>query len=335
MSRRRWCSRRSRAVERRHHGRSDGARDRCASSTTDATGDALAPYSSLLVTPAPANVPAGDFTAASVAADAATGGFTVTLGVRDLSAAALNQALTQSKSGSLVWAWRFTNGWQDAAAVAKWSPAGGFKYGFDDYTTDSGTAAAAAASARPTRAAHPIHGLGEPGQPGTITLTVPASLLHPLGPNDAVRTADADDRGRRLAVLRRHRVLVRERVARPVGAGMDDAARQHARVRLRDPRARGEEGQGPLRGGTLRSGGLHGHSRSRADRRPRRQPVRDPRHRARSSKTVERELSRVARLTVVKTERPRHAIGARRRRMPRRRRRRSSSSPATAASTRP
>ena len=92
------------------------------SSSDDPAGDALAPYSSLAATPDPANVPAGDLTRAEIA-PAAGGGFTVRLHVADLSAAALSQALTQSHAESLVWVWRFTNGWQDAAAVATWSAA--------------------------------------------------------------------------------------------------------------------------------------------------------------------------------------------------------------------
>jgi hypothetical protein len=158
-------------------------RDALRSSTTDPAGDALVPYSSLLVTPVPANVPAGDFTSATVVPDSATGGFTVTLRVGDLSAAALSQALTQSKSASLVWAWRFTNGWQDAAAVAQWSPAGGFAYGFDDYTTDSGTCGGGGGKCEVYPGGTSI--TGSVNQlTGTITLTVPASLLHALGPND-------------------------------------------------------------------------------------------------------------------------------------------------------
>ena len=120
----------------------------------------------------------------------------MTLGVRDLSAVALNQALTQSKSGSLVWAWRFTNGWQDASAVAEWSPASGFTYGFDDYTTDPGTCGGGGGKCETYPGGTAI--TGSVNQlAGTITLTVPASVLHPLGPNDAygrpTQTAAAAD----------------------------------------------------------------------------------------------------------------------------------------------
>ena len=72
------------------------------------------------------HVAAGDFTGAAVTPDAASGGFTVTLRVADLSAAALAASASQGGGSSLVWIWRFTNGWQDAAAVARWSLADGW-----------------------------------------------------------------------------------------------------------------------------------------------------------------------------------------------------------------
>jgi hypothetical protein len=153
------------------------------SSTTDPTGDALAPYSELGVTPTPQNQAAGDFTGASISQDPASGGFTVTLHVADLSDAALAQA---AGSGSLVWVWRFTNGWQDAAAVAKWSTADGWSFGYDDYTTDPGTCGGTGPGGKceiyPGNT--PIHGSADTAA-GTITLVVPASVLHPLGPDDA------------------------------------------------------------------------------------------------------------------------------------------------------
>lgn len=145
-------------------------------STADPTGDALYPYSSLGATPSPQNLAAGDFTGASVGPDPATNGVTVTLRLADLSSAALAQA---AGAGSLVWIWRFTNGLQDAAAVAKWSTATGFSYGFDDYTTDSGTCAGTGGKCEIYPGSTPIAGSADQAA-GTITLTIPASLLHPL-----------------------------------------------------------------------------------------------------------------------------------------------------------
>ena len=111
-------------------------------STDDPTGDALASYSLTTpgtpVPPTPTNEAAGDFTSAAVGPDAATGGFTVTLKVASLAQAALTKALADTGSQSLLWVWRFTNGYTDSAASAAWSPAGGWTFGFDDYTTGGG-----------------------------------------------------------------------------------------------------------------------------------------------------------------------------------------------------
>ena len=59
-----------------------------------------------------------------------------TLKVADLSTAALlehDDAATGSQS--LLWVLRFTNGYQDAAASARWNPVQGFTFGFNDFTT--------------------------------------------------------------------------------------------------------------------------------------------------------------------------------------------------------
>ena len=106
-----------------------------------------------------------------------------------------------------MYAWRFTNGWQDAAAVAKWSSADGWSFGYDDYTTDPGTCGGTGPGGKceiyPGKTS--ITGSVNQGT-GTITLVVPASVLHPLGANDQY------GRPRRLpsrfALLRRDGVLV-------------------------------------------------------------------------------------------------------------------------------
>ena len=152
-------------------------------SSTDPTGDALAPYSQLVVTPSPQNQPAGDFTSAAISKDGKTHGFTVTLKVASLSNAALTQAA--GTGGSLVYAWRFTNGWQDAAAVAKWSQADGWSFGYDDYTTDPGTCGGTGPGGKCEIYPGDTSISGSVNQgTGTITLVVPASVLHPLGAND-------------------------------------------------------------------------------------------------------------------------------------------------------
>lgn len=63
------------------------------------------------------------------------GGFTVKLRLRDLSTGALQTALQQTAGSELLWLFRFGNGFQSSAAQAHWTPAGGFGFGFDDYTT--------------------------------------------------------------------------------------------------------------------------------------------------------------------------------------------------------
>ncbi|MDX6479543.1 MAG: hypothetical protein QOG85_53 [Gaiellaceae bacterium] len=151
-------------------------------SSADATGDALVPYSQIGTTPATVNQPAADFTSAAITRDGLTHGFTVTLKVANLSDAALAQAA--GSGGSLVYAWRFTNGWQDAAAVAEWNQATGWTFGYDDYTTDSGTCGGTGGKCEIYPGNTSIHGSVNQAT-GTITLVVPASVLHPLSSKDA------------------------------------------------------------------------------------------------------------------------------------------------------
>ncbi len=111
------------------------------------------------------------------------GGFTVSLKVADLSDGALQGALgPQNSAGSFVYAFRFVNGFQPAAAVAKWSPTDGFTFGFDDYTTSDADQACLGTSGPkcetyPGRTA--IKGKVDQAK-GTITLSVPRALLTPL-----------------------------------------------------------------------------------------------------------------------------------------------------------
>jgi hypothetical protein len=158
-------------------------------SSSDPTGDALSTYSATAVgtePPAPAttNEPGADLTGASIGPDAATGGFTVTLDVADLSQAALKKALADSHASSLDYVWRFGNGWQDSGASASWSPAGGWTFGFDDYTT--GSAQCGSDSGKCVIWPQATHVAGAvDAAAGTIALTVPASVLHPLAGADA------------------------------------------------------------------------------------------------------------------------------------------------------
>ena len=117
--------------------------------TPDPEGDALASYSSYDVL-APVvggllpsvNVPALDLTDVSVGpeVDPATGapvpdgGFTVRMSYADLSDAALQSALAATASTSLVFLFRYVDGYQQASVGAYWDPVQGFRFGRDGYT---------------------------------------------------------------------------------------------------------------------------------------------------------------------------------------------------------
>ncbi len=165
-------------------------------SAPDPTGDALVDYSFLNPT-APGTGRSGSQTPVkaldlldevvgpevdpATGAEVKDGGFTVTMKLKDLSDAALQKALgTDSAGASLVYVFRFVNGYQPAGAVARWSPTSGFSFGFDDYTTASqpcfGTTG-------PKCEIYPgntaIKGKVNQAK-GTITLSVPRSALTPL-----------------------------------------------------------------------------------------------------------------------------------------------------------
>lgn len=161
----------------------------------DPRGDALSAYSSLAplaLPPAPAtrNEPAADFTSVAVGPEIdlvdgsglADGGFTVTLKVADLSAAALTGTQLSTGSQSLLWVFRFTNGYQDGAASARYNPVQGFTFGYNDYTT-ADTPCAASAGATEKCLAYPgdtpIQGAVDQAT-GTIRLSVPRYLLRQL-----------------------------------------------------------------------------------------------------------------------------------------------------------
>ncbi|HWL37587.1 MAG TPA: sialidase family protein [Frankiaceae bacterium] len=113
--------------------------------TTDRSGDALAPYSNLFLTPTRANTSALDVQRVDVSPEinltsgkpVSNGGVTVTIKVRSLTDSSLQDALVNTRSQSLVWLFRFLNGYQPAGATMAWSPAAGFTFGFDDFTTRS------------------------------------------------------------------------------------------------------------------------------------------------------------------------------------------------------
>ena len=162
-------------------------------SASDPTQDALSNYSLSVLGPPPPpaltrNESAADFTNVAVGPDAGSHGFTVKLTLANLSAAALNSALSDTAGQSLQWIWRFANGYTDSAASAAWSPTNGWTFGFDDYTP-GGTPCLTATQPAGEKCvvypqAKPIFGQVDQAA-GTITLTVPLDYLRQLGPNDA------------------------------------------------------------------------------------------------------------------------------------------------------
>jgi hypothetical protein len=155
-------------------------------SSTDPAGDALSSYSTMtpLTLPPPPptkNEAAADFVSASVG-PASDGGFTVTLKIADLSTAALTQALVDTGGQSLLWVFRFTNGYQDAAASARWNAAQGFTFGYNDYTIgntpcESGPSATEKCILYP--GGTPLQGSVNQAM-GTIKFRVPIQLLRAL-----------------------------------------------------------------------------------------------------------------------------------------------------------
>jgi hypothetical protein len=165
------------------------------SSSTDPTGDAQSNYSLTAPGAVPPDPPtkneaAADFTSASIGPDAATSGFTVTLKVADLSSTALQQALLDTAGQSLLWVWRFANGYQDSAASARWNPLTGFSFGWNDYTLGASPCAGATSAAGQSEKCvvfpgnQPLTGKVDQAT-GTITLTVPRTYLRQLSGADA------------------------------------------------------------------------------------------------------------------------------------------------------
>jgi len=165
-------------------------------SSTDLAGDALSSYSILAAAVVPPDPPttneaAGDFLSVSIGpevnlatnAEVANGGFTATIKVADLSRMSLQNTLARTASQSLLWVLRFTNGYQDAAAAARWNQAQGFTFGYNDFTTGS---APCATTGPVTNEKCILYPGGTPIQgdvdqrTGTIRLNVPRSLLRAL-----------------------------------------------------------------------------------------------------------------------------------------------------------
>jgi hypothetical protein len=166
-------------------------------SSTDPTGDALSSYSLIApATPPPAppttNEPAADLTSVSVGPEldlidnspVSPGGFTVTMKVADLSTTSLATTAARTGSSSLLWLFRFTNGYQDAAASARWNAVQGFTFGYNDYALGTSPCANTGPGTPEEKCVifpgdQPIQGDVDQTT-GTIRLSVPAFLLRGL-----------------------------------------------------------------------------------------------------------------------------------------------------------
>ena len=184
-------------------------RARIRTSSSDPAKDALSPYGALCPAPpavpcpapATANQPGGDFVdkgrgpAVEVTpevdlktgAPVADGGITVTMRVADLSDNAMLNAATSAGGTSMIYLFRWLNGYQPVGATARWSPATGWTFAFDNYTT----ASAQAGQPDPTSekilifpGSTTIAGTAEQDS-GVIRMSIPKKLLKALGPLDA------------------------------------------------------------------------------------------------------------------------------------------------------
>ncbi|MCU1672322.1 MAG: hypothetical protein JWN77_435 [Frankiales bacterium] len=183
--------------------------------SSDPGGDALSPYGNLCAAPpqvpcpAPstANQPAGDFAdkngnpAVEIGPEVdlktgtpvADGGFTVTMRVKDLSQQAKLAAATSAGGSSLLYLFRWNNGYQPSGATARWSPVTGWSFAYDGYetaSTESGQADPTAEKIIVYPGTNAIAGdADEDG--GVIRMSVPRRFLKTLGrPDDKNRPSE-------------------------------------------------------------------------------------------------------------------------------------------------
>lgn len=179
------------------------------SGSTDKPGDALgrwtvrdgvlgSPTTSL---PGGDNVPALDLLDVTVGPErdlesgepVSDGGFTVTMSYDDLSDGALQAALTDLQATSLVYLFRFFDGYQPGGATAFYEPlTGGWRFGYDDYTTSLRNPQG---NVQTYKGSTPIEGVVDE-EAGTITLSVPRSALEalsgPQGPDQRPEQVPAE-----------------------------------------------------------------------------------------------------------------------------------------------
>ena len=101
------------------------------------------------------------------------GGFTVTFKVADLSAAALQQAVTSNANRSLIYLFRYVDGYQASAVGAYYDPVNGFRFGHSGYTKTPANPGGAVLTYPGDTA---LQGKVDQAT-GTIRVVVPRSLL--------------------------------------------------------------------------------------------------------------------------------------------------------------
>jgi hypothetical protein len=128
------------------------------------------------------------------------GGFTVTMHLRDLSDAALQKALTDAAGGgtSLVYLFRFVDGYQSAGVSARWAPGIGWDYAYTGYQVQNGGCASSGEECTTYNKVTALTGKVDVSA-GTVAINVPRGLLKALGTPDAAnrpseRAAVAGDR---------------------------------------------------------------------------------------------------------------------------------------------
>lgn len=153
-------------------------------SSTDATKDAISDYSSLQSPPSPNEEPAADFESVTIGPErnaggavVPDGGFAVTMKLADLSDGALAQALANTGAQRLLWVFRWFNGYQSSAAVARWD--GSFSFGYNDFQAGSIQCGSSGPKCLQYPGDQPIEGKVDRAA-GTITLNVARSKLKAL-----------------------------------------------------------------------------------------------------------------------------------------------------------
>jgi hypothetical protein len=162
---------------------SGGNRPVLRQSSADPTGDALARYSALFgvsippaLAPDAVDEPAADLRGVSILGRVG-GGFKVRMALADLSDTALQQAMTDTASSSLIYALRFANGFQPSAVVARYSLLDGWTFVFNSHEQMLSQCLAPPSSSQEKCLAFGVDGTPLQGTvdvpSGTITISVP------------------------------------------------------------------------------------------------------------------------------------------------------------------